>query len=463
MTVAGWEAFNSHLLKGDLQAGRQILDGLHSQESGSAGYWKLRGDVHYRASEFAQALDIYIKLGRDFPGYLDHRYHLMDVCSHLGLPELGKTELARLVERSGLVEGLSNQVFAEGWTPLAMDEEVLGLDVEKYFNEFNHHVLLMMRGQSQMRASGIAAGIQSYHAGYCTPEAWRSMYSAKDTDAYWNGQPELPRRLVVRERGGLGDLMQWVRYAAILRCAGVQVEILGLNADSFQLAPVDEACFSDRLTAAGYRLAESDSPMWTDPFTLFTALFPVFGFAAGTRYLERSPGHPPPPLLGDIRSRARGKPCIGIFWSANESPAVFAVKSLQLQHLSGLLGMDDVHWVVFQRGHQRNLWLKDPRSLDAGHFTTVDASLSFDESIALAAGLDAMAGIDSGLTHACAALGTPCVLMANPATDWRWEKAGRSGWYPTVAIVRAPMLGAWEQVVDSAVQALRETIRGISD
>ena len=52
--------------------------------------------------------------------------------------------------------------------------------------------------------------------------------------------------------------------------------------------------------------------------------------------------------------------------------------------------------------------------------------------------------------------------MANPATDWRWEKAERSGWYPTVSIVRAPVLGAWEQVADSAAEALRETLRGIT-
>lgn len=457
MTAVTYETFDNHLLQGALQACAAFLDGVHVRDADRPLYWRRRADVLYRASEFAQALDIYVGIGTDFPGYVDHRYQLADVCSHLGLPQVGNAELRRLIERAGLAGGLAKQILAEGWQALAMDKEVIELGADSFQDELNRHVQLLMRGQSQMRSSGIADGIDAYRAGYCTPDAWRALHSMEPA-GYWHGQRALPRHLTVRSRGGMGDLLQWVRYVQVLESWGVQVEIPGLNPQVLQRVPAATDAFASNMDAHGYRLDDAGAPMWTDPFTLFSTLFPVVGFAPSGRYIEPAPVWRPADVMRDIRRRARGRPCVGLFWSCNESPAPFGVKSLKLQHLCRLLDMSDMYWVIFQRGYQGVLWREDERSLDTGHFTTLDGSLSFEQSIALGGQLDALVSVDTGLVHGCAALGLPCVLMANPATDWRWQKGALSDWYPTVSIARSPRLGAWDELVGATADVLRDVV-----
>lgn len=450
--------FYQHLWRCDLAGAADLLDGAHSQESGSAVYSQFRADLHYRASDFARALDLYIKLGRDFPGYLGHRYELVDACVHLGLPELAYAELRRLMDGANLAPGNMNQVLAEALVRLGRDEEVIALDPDIFVSQENRHVLLMMQGQSRMRSQGLESGLPAYRASYCTPDAWGLFYPDMKPALpdLWYGQRELPRRLQIHGRGGMGDALQWSRYIAVLERAGVMIEG-DTNPWYHRLAAHSEQP-ADVLHQQGYRLGDSDALMWTDPFTLFASLFPVVGYVSGPRYLELSAPSHAAAWVAAARSRAHGKPCVGLFWSANESPGSFGGRSLKLHHLTRLLVMSDVHWVIFQRGCERDQWMKDARSLDASRYTTVPASLSFQESIGFASQLDALVCIDSGLLHACAALGTPCVLIANAVAEWRWGRASQTEWYPAVSIVRAPRMGAWEDAVAEVAGVLRQKI-----
>jgi hypothetical protein len=459
MDAVTWETFHDCLLQGRLQACHAFLDGEHAAESGTPRYWAGRANTYYRASEFTQALDLCLKIGNDFPGYINHRYLLTDVCAHLGLAELGRAELARMAGRANLHPGIEAQIFAEGWAPLGLDKEILALEPGNSCGDLNHHVRLMMAAQSQMRLHGIASGLSAYQESYCTPAAWNCMYPQFDTSNYWSGQKELPQVLKLESRGGIGDQLQWVRYAAILACAGVHVELNDWNPDVLRLLPADRDGFAPLLAERGYHLGHSDAPMWSDPFTLFSALFPDFGYAARSRYVSRSSACQETELLNQIRANAGDKPCVGLFWSANESPTTFGGRSLKLQQLHELLAMPDVHWVIFQRGYQRTRWLEDARSRDTEHFTTLPLSLSFNGSIALAGELDALVSIDSGLLHGAAAMGTPAILLANHAAEWRWEKhPTASPWYPGMFIARAPLLGAWEEAAGIARDALRRQL-----
>lgn len=439
----------------DLPAATAHLDEVHALEAGNPDYWKLRADVHHRASDFLSALDLYIKLGHDFPSYSSHRYLLVDCCAHLGLKELAALQLRAMVEKAALPPGWANQVYAEGWMPLGMDRDIQSLDTAQCQSPQNRQMLRMTQGQSRMRSDGIAAGLAEYRDSYCVPDAWREAYPqvADTLPSYWFGQHQLPDRLVVQGRGGVGDLVQWLRYVPVLQALGVNVQY-DQGACGLHCLPVADDGLVQVLREQGYRVGSGTSVMWTDPFTLFTAMFPVLGHAAAPRYLALSAPHSSAAQVATIRRHARGKPCVGLFWSANESPGPFGVRSPTLQHLDRLFAWGDVHWVIFQRGCQRDQWLQDPRSADAGRHTTLPTSLSYGDTIGCASQLDALVCVDSGLLHACAALGTPCVLLGNAATEWRWESASRTGWYPSVSIVRAPRLGDWEAVAHAAGQAV---------
>ncbi len=456
------DAFHRSLWRCDLDAAGALLDSVHSQESGSPAYLKHRADLLHRASDFAAALELYLELGKVHPSYLWHRYPLVDACAHLGLGSLAVSELQSMVERSALPAGVAHQVFAEGWMPLGMDAEIQALDRNHSHGPSDRQMLLMMQGQSRMRSAGITAGLAEYCAGYCVPDTWRTFYPqmVSQLPSYWYGQRELPRQLIVQGRGGMGDYLQWLRYVPLLEAMGVTVQY-GQALPGLQCLPVEDDRAVRALYAHGYHLGGAGTSLWTDPFTLFAALFPVVGYAAAPRYLALTYPKRTALLQAQVRRQSGGKPCVGLFWSANESPGPFGGRSLTLPHLSALLEMEDVHWVIFQRGCQRERWLLDGRSADEARFTTVPVSLSYGDSIGFASQLDVLVCIDSGLLHACAALATPCVLVGNVATEWRWESGARTGWYPTVSIVRAPRLGAWGEAVDEVGRTLGRLLEGV--
>lgn len=453
------EPFYRHLRGGDFAAAGALLESMPGLEAGSALHRKLLADCRYRASDFTAALDMYLRLGDDFPGYVDHRYHLVDCCAHLGLGHLGATELARLAERSGLDASNRNQVLAEGWTTLGMDANVIGLDAGLSHPGQNRVTLTTMRARSLIRLHGFSAeALAEFREGYCSPGAWLTHAMPEERIAtYWRGQPALPKHLRVVLRGGVGDCVQWMRYAPALESMGVRVEV-SLLRGALCWHSADAAAAARALRDQGYAVDESLPPMWTDPYTLFAALFPVLGYAAGERYMRVLSSCSTPVARDVARARARGKPCVGLFWSASESPDPFACRSLKLQHLGSLLAREDVHWVIFQRGHQRAAWLADPRSADPARTTLVDEAATFEECIALAGDLDAMVCIDTGLAHAAAAMGRPCVLVVNAAAEWRWECGDTTGWYPSMSIVRAPELGAWDDAVARAWGVLQNRL-----
>ncbi|KND60460.1 hypothetical protein BVER_03719c [Candidatus Burkholderia verschuerenii] len=146
----------------------------------------------------------------------------------------------------------------------------------------------------------------------------------------------------------------------------------------------EHAALADAMRNAGFTRASDDtaSEMWTDPFALFTTLFPVLGYLPKQRYIEPVNPSSADALIETIRQRAGGRRCIGIFWSSCESPNNFAGRSLALPHLYPLFdGHDDIHWVVMQRGFERNRWLNDPRAASTHRFTTLQPDAATTRAI----------------------------------------------------------------------------------
>jgi hypothetical protein len=87
----------------------------------------------------------------------------------------------------------------------------------------NRSKLLTLRAHSLMRLGGITRGIDEFREGYCTPWAWR-LFPIREEDmaTFWSGERALPHRLQICLRRGVGDLVQWRRYACALECAGVR-------------------------------------------------------------------------------------------------------------------------------------------------------------------------------------------------------------------------------------------------
>jgi len=436
-----WADCEAFMAQVDAQWGPQSLESL-----------VVHAHFSHRMSDFPATLALCEEITGRFPQYPNHRYILADVCAHLGLETPARAALRGLAQGRDPLEALLQNV--EVMHILGRDDEVIAQASDAPLTPLDGLFARMILGQSLMRRDGVAKGLETYAEAWTAPEAKAAFYNAPNLVSdplQWRADHALPEEIRVFRRGGVGDTLQWMRYLPHLRAAGVRAFLAENDDPAPGLKPVDlgdPAQAEDartRLTAVT-RPPALEPIQIAEPFLLFTGLFPVLGYAARAEgYLRPSPDAEVDDLLADIAARAAGRPRIAVFWSANESHHIFAHKSLVVAQIAPLLARGDIHWVVLQRGAERAAWLKTP---EAALTFNPPATLSFNQSAGLLAGLDAVVTIDSALAHLAGGLGRPTFLLASAAADWRWGRDGRTTpWYPTMDIVRQPALGDWPGAV----------------
>ncbi|SAL84304.1 TPR repeat-containing protein [Caballeronia arvi] len=456
--IENYEQLSQKLYAGEIEECFRFLDERNAQDGHTPEHWHWRAVTHLRAGEFMRALEICCNLTRLSDTFRFQLHCLCDACAHLGLKEiaLSMVEYQVLKSSNEPLVGFLWRVY--GWHYVGEDERVLQLSAEG-LDMHSTYVLGHHQGRSAMRLNGIASGVELMHRYWSSREARRVLFPHVDVEQYWCGQRALPEHLTITSiASGYGDQVNWARYAGALQALGVRIACSDGSDRHFRLAmpEAEQPKYAETLRAAGFTVAPGVA-QWTDPFALFTSLFPVLGYASSERHIEPAEPGSVDAIVDEIRHRARGRRCVGIFWSSCESPDNYARKSLTLAHLDPLFdASNDIHWVVMQRGFERKRWLNDPRSADLDRFTTLNPSISLAQSTALLDRLDAFAGNDGVLAHLAGALGKPNYLLLNgEMADWRYERdPHRTPWYPSMQLVRAGRMGDWDDVVRKLQQLL---------
>jgi hypothetical protein len=459
MNVDSYDQLQAALLGGHIDACNAFLASRHDADKGSAEYWYWLAQMYYRSNQLLKALDICFKLTREAGAFGMHFHCLADICAHLGIKDIGLSALETLASKADLPGEASYYVRLYGHHYLGEDESVLSVqrDASVPASCMSEHV----RARSMMRSRGIAAGVHSFHRAYCSPQAVAELWPTQDVGRYWDGQRELPRQLTIKGfSSGFGDFIQWVRYARALKALGTEidwdVQFDGLSGDC-QINDHDHQ-LARQLTSADFVVGRNDAHMWTTPFTLFTSLFPVLGYGATGRYIEPSSDPEVARILSEIRKRAQGRRCVGIFWSSCESNNLYAHRSLHHEHLAPLWeASDDIHWVVMQRGYQGVSWADGPYSKDPGRCTVLPSQTSLAQVIGIIDQLDGFIGNDGVLTHAAGALNKPGYLLLNArCTDWRYEHSvDTTPWYPSLNVLRPDTMGDWGTLVFKLVSSIK--------
>ncbi|WP_250513155.1 glycosyltransferase family 9 protein [Caballeronia sp. INDeC2] len=448
---------SAKLYAGEIAECFRFLDERAAEDRHRPEYWHWRAVTHLRGGEFKEALEICCMLTResDIFGYQIHC--LSDTCAHLGLKQvaLGMIEYFANKASTPPVGAFLWRVY--GWHYLGEDERVLQLNAEG-IDEHSAYVLGHHQGRSAMRLNGIASGVELMHRHWSSREARRVLFPHVDVEHYWCGDRVLPAHMTFASiASGHGDHVNWVRYAGALQALGVQTTYADGSDHTYRFAmpEAERQRDADAMRAAGFVVAP-DGAQWTEPFALFTSLFPVLGYASSARYIEPVDASTGDAFVDEIRQRAGGRRCVGIFWSSCESANNFANRSLRLPELAPLFdSANDIHWVIMQRGFEHKRWLNDPRSNDREHFTTLPTDMTLAQSASIIDKLDAFVGNDGGLSHIAGALGKRCYLFLNQVADWRYERdPDHTPWYPAMQLIRARRLGDWDDVVRKLSQAL---------
>jgi hypothetical protein len=250
---------------------------------------------------------------------------------------------------------------------------------------------------------------------------------------------------------GLGDMLQFIRYAAPLKHQGatVLVETLKLLVPFFQRCPG-----VDQVFAEGEALPAFDvhAPLMSLPGLLGTTLETV---PAEVPYLFAEEE-----LVAKWARELGSEPGfkIGVVWQGNPHHGWDHFRSFSLAQLAPLAELPGVRLYSLQRGPGAEQLVtlngRFPVTDLAGRWA--DPFVSLRELAAVMANLDLVVTADTAPAHLAGALGVPAWVALAAVADWRWL-LGRedSPWYPTLRLFRQDRLGDWGPVFQRLAADIR--------
>ncbi|MBW3630791.1 MAG: ADP-heptose--LPS heptosyltransferase, partial [Gemmatimonadetes bacterium] len=250
----------------------------------------------------------------------------------------------------------------------------------------------------------------------------------------WAGKSLAVERVLIRCHHGLGDTIQFIRYAPLVsELAGevtvcAQAGLLPLLATARgidRLLPLDH----DRAGGDGF---DVEVEVMELPFVFRTTLRTI---PADVPYLEVEPAPRP----------ADDKLAVGLVWGAGDWDTRRSVPAGILEPLGSIPG---VTLYLMQRGAAL-------AERPAG-FGVPWGSDDVLEASRIMRALDLVISVDSMPAHLAGALGIPVWTMLRANADWRWmERRNDTPWYPTMRLFRQEEEGDWGPVVARIVRELR--------
>ena len=270
----------------------------------------------------------------------------------------------------------------------------------------------------------------------------------------WSGTESLTEKtILVYAEQGLGDTIQFCRYAKLLaeRGARVVLEVQRPLRSLFAgLAGVD------MLLSPGDALPTFDfySPLLSLPLAFGTDMNSV---PAPRNYLAADPAR-----VAAWRSRLEmpGRSAttrrIGLVWAGNPTLTQDRHRSVPLEALLSLAapGLQFCSLQKDLRPGDRELLSTRPEILHFG-----DDLDDFADTAALIECLDLVISVDTAVAHLAGALGKPVWILQRYSPDFRWLlEREDSPWYPSARLFRQPQRGDWRSVISAIAEQLQGSL-----
>lgn len=285
----------------------------------------------------------------------------------------------------------------------------------------------------------------------------------------WRGEslsnPTLGQRVLLHAEQGLGDTIQFCRYAALVAARG-GVPVLAVQ------EPVERLIRSLAVVRAGAAevvtlgaaIARRDlhfdceCPLMSLPAAFGTTVdtvpladFPKTNSRTGA-YLGADADEVAAKWLAfpSLGTEMR----IGIAWAGNPRYKADPHRSMKLTNLLPLLRSVNADWISLQKGEaaaqiaEIDIALRDGSSLDR----------DLAETAALIATLDLVITTDTSIAHLTGAMGKPVWIVLPRIADWRWMVGlEMTPWYPTARLFRQQERGNWNGVFERVIAELRRS------
>jgi tetratricopeptide (TPR) repeat protein len=373
-----------------------------------------------------------------------------DICISIGLAlrKLNRHEEAlewfdrALDLHPNFVRALNNKAFTLGEIQrfdeaLMVYRHVQRIDPENAETNCNVGLIQLLNGDFE-------AGWPGREARWKIPSLSSTATYPKFSQPMWRGEENIEgKTILVCADEGLGDTIQFVRYAPMLTALGARV-ILLLQESLYPLlsgSPGVSQCLPN--LDGGLPAFDFHCPISSLPLAFRTTLDTI---PVPTSYL-------PTPVadrrqVWEDRFGPHDRLRVGLVWSGNAKHKNDHNRSIPLHMFSSILDADAT-FVSLQ---------KDPKPADEAAFrertdiVDLTADLTdFVETAALISCLDLVITVDTSVAHLAAALGRPTWILLSHAPDYRWLlNRDDSPWYPTARLFRQTETRDYASVLDRA-------------
>ena len=263
----------------------------------------------------------------------------------------------------------------------------------------------------------------------------------------WLGEfPLAGKTILLHAEQGLGDTIQFARYAPLVAAQGAKVVL--------EVQPELKSLLS-RLDGVTAVVARGEAP---PPFDVHCPL----GSLPLARKTELPVVPAPIPYLSadhahlqkwSARIKKLPHPRIALAWAGNPAHDNDRNRSIALSALAPLLAMP-ASFISIQR---------DVRSADAAQLaataqlTHLGGELAdLNDTAGVLAMCDLLITVDTAPAHLAGAMGRPVWVLVPFAPDWRWMLDGEiTPWYPSARVFRQSALADWNAVIARAAAALQ--------
>ena len=271
----------------------------------------------------------------------------------------------------------------------------------------------------------------------------------KFSQPLWKGEPLDGSRILLHAEQGLGDTLQFVRYAPLVEARGGNV-VLEVQPRLHRLITLSGGV--GKVIRWGDALPEFDwqCPMLSLPWAFATRLNSI---PAQIPYV-----HPDPARVEAWRQRLSGNSLrIGLVWGGSPTFPHERWRSIPLELLAPLTDMEGTTFYSLQMGQTAS------QVKELGSRVRIvdlqDEQEDFADTAAIVANLGLVISIDTSVAHLAGAMGKPVWILLHKSPDWRWLLDREdSPWYPTARLFRQSTLGNWQDVVARVEKELRELV-----
>jgi tetratricopeptide (TPR) repeat protein len=265
----------------------------------------------------------------------------------------------------------------------------------------------------------------------------------------WKGETLRGETILLHAEQGLGDTLQFVRYALLVAERGGNVVL--------EVQPRLQRLLRDlpgvnRVIARGETLPDF---AWHCPLMSLP-----LAFATTVDTIPRQIPYVRPDAK-EVAAERRRWPHnglrVGICWAGNPQYRSDEQRSMPLRTLLPLVDVPGIAWFSLQMGPACG---QMPGLREK--FPLVDASSGardFTETAALVATLALVISVDTSVAHLAGAMGRPVWVVLPHSSDWRWmEEREDSPWYPTARLFRQRTSGDWGKPVERMQTELRRAV-----